>query len=84
VEIGSAAKRSGESAYFIICNECFWCASLLVFEPVSACPSCSKSMIEVMPLASNERYAFDYSASTGVMLEFSPKVNGKASSAQTA
>lgn len=84
MEIGLAARRSGESACFIICNECFWCASLLVAGSVRACPSCSRSMIEVMPLARNERYAFDYSTSTGVILEFSPKINGKASGAHTA
>ena len=33
-------------------------------------------MIEVLPLATNERYSFDYNAATGVTLEFSPKKHG--------
>lgn len=71
----SATKAAGNT-FFAICNACFWCASLLGARPIDACPSCSKALIEVMPLAINERYAFDYNAATGVALEFSPKAHG--------
>ena len=56
--------------FFVMCNECFWCASLLGARPIDECPSCSKAPIEVMPLAANERYAFDCNAVTGVTLSF--------------
>lgn len=68
----SATKATGNT-FFVICNACFWCASLLGERPVDSCPSCSKAMIEVMPLVANERYAFDCNVATGVTLEFSPR-----------
>jgi len=57
----AAAKRDGRKYYFMICDMCFWCAS--IFEPDSSkyrdaflCPVCQGSKVQAIPLASNEVY----------------------------
>lgn len=60
-----SATRDGRKYYFMICDICFWCAS--VFEPhlskyrgsFFSCPVCQGS--KVIPLASNEVYRLKYS-----------------------
>jgi len=67
-------EKIAERTNFIICNECFWCASSLDNEStIEACPSCSKNAIEAIPIFNNERYAFDYNTSTGVTRTFHGK-----------
>jgi len=40
---------------FILCNSCFWCASLLNNRPfVDVCPSCMSYGLKLMPIS------FDY------------------------
>lgn len=66
------AETAKESLHFVICNECFWCASLFgATHRVGACPSCRNVAVEFLPLSRNERYTFDYKQGTGVVLEFS-------------
>ncbi len=73
-----ASRITVERANFVICNECFWCASSLGAEStIERCPSCYKNAIEVMPVFHNERYAFDYNTSTGIILDFSLESKGK-------
>jgi hypothetical protein len=74
----SETKKRGDSVHFVICKECFWCASLFGIRSLDACPSCSEKAIEFMPISCNERYNFSYSVDTGVVLEFSVDHNRKA------
>lgn len=68
-----SSQRRIAPVNFVICNECFWCASLLLgLGSVERCPSCHKNALETVPVSSNERYAFDYSPTGGAVLEFSP------------
>jgi hypothetical protein len=56
---------------FLICDSCFWCASILGNgAPVSICPRCKNSVLESIPIATGESYRFDYSTKRGVMLDF--------------
>jgi hypothetical protein len=43
-----------EHAKFIICMNCFWCASLLNggCSMLETCPNCSTGMLEIIPLIS--------------------------------
>jgi hypothetical protein len=57
----AAPKRHGRKYYFLICDICFWCASL--FEPdlskyhgAFLCPVCEGSKVQTIPLASDEVY----------------------------
>ena len=57
--------------YFLICQTCFWCASLIdrcLF--VKICPTCNDNNIESLPLLNNERYHFEYTVARGIELEF--------------
>ena len=53
----TATKREGgRKCYFIICDNCFWCASSFESNPykyprASLCPSCEGSNLHAIPLA---------------------------------
>lgn len=56
---------------FIICEDCFWVASAVsarYFDPVT-CPICDKPLSS-MPIANEERYAYNYTRTRGVELDF--------------
>jgi hypothetical protein len=56
---------------FLICESCFWCASILRGgTPVGRCPCCKGGMLESIPIATGESYRFDYQTKRGVMLDF--------------
>jgi hypothetical protein len=68
INISTRAKR-----HFVICNSCFWCASLYSDSRTVKCPLCnSYSNLESIPLSKNESFKFDYHSRTGIVLEFSP------------
>ena len=73
----SETKKSGGSVHFVICKECFWCASLFGIRSLGACPLCFEKAIEFLPISNNERYNFSYDVDTGVVLEFSVDHNRK-------
>jgi hypothetical protein len=62
----------GYITQFVICESCFWCASIFGGALVGKCPCCKSSMLEFIPIAARESYTFDYSAKRGVMLDFAP------------
>ena len=58
---------------FLICESCFWCASILRGGTlVGRCPSCKSNMLESIPIGTGEPYRFDCSIRRGVMLDFAP------------
>ena len=68
-------SRKIPTAYFVICNDCFWCASSFLASESShnnykTCPTCNETRMEFLPLEVNEPYRFNYSASRGVELQF--------------
>lgn len=82
---GKDCNNNDKTARFLICNECFWCASYL--DPgfaASSCPSCSAATVEDMLISPNERYTFDYSAGRGVVLEFAPEGRTESRASQAA
>jgi hypothetical protein len=54
---------------FVICDNCFWCASFLVKDYDNACPECGKP-VSVTTLGQNEGYRYDYNNERGIELEF--------------
>ncbi|MFZ0512397.1 MAG: hypothetical protein WAM14_12380 [Candidatus Nitrosopolaris sp.] len=62
--------------YFMICQTCFWCASYIDIMgnmdelPYKVCPTCNHTAIELLPLSNNEHYSFEYTATRGIVLEF--------------
>ena len=73
----SETKKRCGSVHFVICKECFWCASLLGISSLDTCPSCFEKAVEFLPISNNERYNFSYDADAGVVLEFSVDHNRK-------
>jgi hypothetical protein len=66
-DIYGSAKR-----HFIICNSCFWCASLYSDSRTIKCPGCNcYSNLESIPISENESFKFNYHSRTGIVLEFS-------------
>jgi hypothetical protein len=67
------AGYSGTSeVYFIICKNCFWCASLLVpKEPYPMCPGCHELNLDIMLIAEDENYRSHQIPTHPVEVEFS-------------
>jgi hypothetical protein len=57
---------------FMICNSCLWCASCLTgLENITICPSCNKSSVTHMEIASNNDHSPEEELSTlNLMREF--------------
>jgi hypothetical protein len=67
-------RRISRHVQFALCGSCFWCASYLDGKDVEEeCLSCkSKNTVELMPVAGNEMYTFDYDVGRGVTVHFVP------------
>jgi len=53
---------------FLLCNSCFWCASIL-YDDVRAfrtCPICTNYELEFMPISTDENYKFMYDKRHGL------------------
>ena len=63
---------------FLICNSCFWCAS--IYSNMNSlsnakCPVCDdNSNLESIPIHKKEPFKINYNSKTGVALEFSRKI----------
>lgn len=66
---------SPKTKLFLICDDCYWCASALktrIVEIVS-CPQCQK-LVSSIPLTDTESYTYNYDKGHGVQVDFwSPK-----------
>jgi hypothetical protein len=70
--LAKANKAGNSHRSFVICDDCFWCASLLgedVMNP-SECAICKKTLYST-PIGRHERYTLSYSEIRGIELEFS-------------
>jgi hypothetical protein len=58
--------------HFLLCQECFWCASFIGTHErmITHCPSCNSVRLESMPISEKEPYPFDYHPTRGITLEF--------------
>jgi hypothetical protein len=72
---------SHQEKHFLLCEACFWCATYLINDggtTVSRCPICNNAKVELLPIAKNEFYRFDYSPSSGLTFEFgTSNMNGR-------
>lgn len=66
-------KRLGHNvrARFVICNDCFWCASqVMAGNVLDRCPDCKKPSLETMPVFLDEAYFFYRDEKRGIDLPF--------------
>ena len=64
----ASAKR-----HFVICNSCFWCASLYSYSrTIIKYPICNSygNLLESIPISTNESFKLNYRPRTGIVLEF--------------
>ncbi len=66
------SNRISRNAQFTLCGSCYWCASYLDGRGIEKCPACGEQGVELMPLAGNEMYTFDYEEKRGVTVDFIP------------
>jgi|SRR6266540_1576058 len=58
-------------ACFIICKNCFWCASLLNSkESYPKCPGCQEAIMDSMPIVEDENYRSHQIPTHHVEMEF--------------
>jgi hypothetical protein len=73
VQINPSLDSLGQKKrLFIICDDCFWCASALDTRPadIDSCALCARP-VSSLPIGQNEKYLFKYTPKRGVELEFS-------------
>lgn len=64
------AKRMSDVAKFLICDSCFWCASVLKDDYELTCQSCGSKITSMTPVMSNEKFAVEVDEKRGVTLSF--------------
>jgi hypothetical protein len=61
-------------ASFVICEECFWCASWMnPTRSVSTCSMCFSNRVSLIPIARNESYVYSVTESRGLDVRFSTR-----------
>jgi len=74
---GNNDNTINEGINFLMCNACFWCASIYssIYSnsnniSIIRCPLCYESDLELMPISKDESFRISYNPKTGVVLEF--------------
>lgn len=65
-----AKKMAAKKANFVICQDCFWCASCLQ-DGLPECPTCRGRNIDLLPIFDGEHYRLEISEKRSVNLMFS-------------
>ncbi len=63
-------RHPEKEIHFVICENCFWCASYLSASAAEQCPLCAESRIEAIPISSNEEFTFNHEPKAGLVLNF--------------
>jgi hypothetical protein len=68
-------KQAKISYYFLLCKECYWCASSvnLASNRIVKCPVCSDAYLKLMLIVDNETNKIDYRAKSRFTTEFGIK-----------
>ena len=48
-ENGFAVDRESKPLLFLICDDCYWCASAIKSVTITKCPQCGKTLTIMMP-----------------------------------
>ncbi|MFL6403064.1 MAG: hypothetical protein ACJ71M_06275 [Nitrososphaeraceae archaeon] len=77
-----ARSSSSSPPIFILCDNCYWCATYLDKTRIpeeNSCPQCDANNNELtsFPIMSNESFTFDHSDKRGVELEFRHRQKAK-------
>ena len=50
-ENGFAVHRESKPLSFLICDDCYWCASAIKSVTITKCPQCGKTLTIMMPIS---------------------------------
>ncbi|MGI0019985.1 MAG: hypothetical protein ACREAY_05905 [Nitrososphaera sp.] len=64
------ARRTPEVANFLICDSCFWCASVLKENYESKCQACGRQITSAIPVMHDEQFAVDVDKKRGITVSF--------------
>jgi hypothetical protein len=67
---GKESSRISDNVSFLICDNCFWCASVLTTIYESKCQSCGRQILSSVPIMNNERFIVEADRKRGVTLSF--------------
>jgi hypothetical protein len=67
---GSSGRRIADIVHFLICDSCFWCASVLREKYESRCQSCGKEIPSAIPVMNNEKFLYEVDERRGITLSF--------------
>lgn len=68
--LGSSIKIQSNSANFVICDSCFWCASCLRGTYESRCLACGSPIASAIPIVRNETFMVEVDRKRGITLSF--------------
>lgn len=66
----SRGRRITDVIHFLICDNCFWCASILGERHESRCLSCGSRIVSAVPVTNNERFVVEVDKKRGISLSF--------------
>lgn len=66
----SRSRRITDVIHFLICDNCFWCASILGERYESKCLSCGSQIVSSVPVMSNEKFIVEVDKKRGISLSF--------------
>jgi hypothetical protein len=64
------SRRITDVIHFLICDNCFWCASILGEYYESKCLSCGSQIVSSVPVMSNEKFIVEVDKKRGISLSF--------------
>jgi hypothetical protein len=62
--------RIADVVHFLICDKCFWCASILKERYESKCMSCGSQIVSAVPVMGNEMFVVEVDKKRGISLSF--------------
>jgi hypothetical protein len=63
--------NSTSGLHFVLCESCFWSATLLKIREDFVCPACADANVSFIPLSINESYRLSMSAKSWLEASFS-------------
>lgn len=66
----SQKVRIASVVHFLICDNCFWCASILSERFESLCMSCGSKIVSAVPVMNNEKFLVEVDKKRGISLSF--------------
>jgi hypothetical protein len=71
--VADSLTMIGEAS-FVICEDCFWCASWMSpTRTISTCSMCFSNRVSVIPIAENESYEYSVTENAGLDIRFSTR-----------